>query len=59
MKLIHVVAGSLSCLPVRRHSAPDLILYHEHSKLFQLLAKFLDVVADQPVADVNIGAVIE
>ena len=59
MKLIHVVAGRSSGFPVRRHPSPDLILHHEHPQLFQLLAKFLDVVADKPVIDVHVGAVVE
>ena len=59
MELIHVVTGGLSGLSVCSDSAPDLILYNQHSQFLQLLTEFLDVVADQPVVDIDVGSVVE
>ena len=59
MHLIDVIAGRLALNSVGGHTVPHLILHDEHTQLFQLLAQVLDVVADQAVMDVHIGAVVE
>ena len=38
---------------------PYLILYDEHTELLHLLAQLLDVIADDAVVDVHVGAVVE
>ena len=52
-------ACGLSAAAVCRNTPPHLILHDEHSELFHLLAQFLDVIADDAVVDVHIGAVVE
>ena len=42
-----------------RFTPPDLILHHQHTDLFQLLAQLLDVIADQPVIVIYVGAVVK
>ena len=59
MELVHIVAGGFTCVAVGGHTPPDLILHHQHPDLFQLLAQFLDVIADQPVIDIYVGAVVK
>ena len=59
MELVHIVAGGLSGGTIGCNTSPDLILHNQHSKLFQLLAKFLDVIADKAVLNVHIGSVVE
>ena len=57
--LIHIISGGLAAAAVGCDTPPDLILDDEHSELLHLLAQFLDVVADDAVVDVHIGAVVE
>ena len=59
MHLVHIIPGGLSAAAVCRNTPPHLILHDEHSELFHLLAQFLDVIADDAVVDVHIGAVVE
>ena len=59
MELVHIVAGGFTCVAVGGHTPPDLILHHQHPDLFQLLAQLLDVIADQPVIDIYVGAVVK
>ena len=59
MELIDVVARGLAGLAVARHAVPDLILYDQHTKLFELFSQFLDVVADDTVVNVHVRAVVE
>ena len=59
MELVHIVAGGFTGITVGSHTPPDLILHHQHTDLFQLLAQLLDVIADQPVIDIYIGAVVK
>ena len=49
VELIDVVAGGLAGLAVARHAVPHLVLHDQHPELFELLAQFLDVVADHAV----------
>ena len=41
------------------NAVPHLILYHQHTDFLELLAQFLDVIADNAVIDVHIALVIE
>ena len=44
---------------VFRNPPPNVILNNQHTQLFQLLSQIANVEADQTVAKVNIGSVIE
>lgn len=44
---------------VFRNTSPYLILYDQHAKLLQLLAKVLDLKAYQTVGKINISPVVE
>ena len=57
--LIHIIPGGLAAAAVCRDTPPHLILHNEHSQLFHLLAQFLDVIADDAVIDVHVGAMVE
>ena len=59
MELVHIVAGGFTGITVGGHTPPDLILHHQHTDLFQLLAQLLDVIADNAVVDVHIALVVE
>ena len=59
MEFVHIVAGGLSRRPVDGDAVPHLVLDDQHPQLFQLLAQFLDVVADDPVVNVHVGPVVE
>ena len=59
MKFIDVIACDLAFRTVQCHSVPHVILNDQHSDLFQLIAQFLDVKADDTVVEVDIGSVIE
>ena len=59
MELIHIVTGVFPRRAVFRHAPPNLVLDNEHPQLFELLAKALDVVADDPVVYIYIRSVIE
>ena len=59
MELVHIVAGGLTQPPVDGDAVPHLILDNQHTELLQLLAQLLDVVADNAVVDIHIGAVVE
>ena len=59
MHLIHIIPGGLAAAAVCRDTPPHLILHNEHSQLFHLLAQFLDVIADDAVIDVHVGAMVE
>ena len=59
MHLIHIVSGRSSLDPVFRYSSPYLILYHEHSDLFELLSQILDVITYKAVRKLHIGPVVE
>ena len=41
------------------NSVPHLILHDQHTELFELLAEFADVIADESVVDIHIRSVIE
>ena len=41
------------------NSVPHLILHDQHTELFELLAEFADVIADEAVVDIHIRSVIE
>jgi len=57
--LIHIIPCGLSAAAVCRDTSPHLILHNEHTEFLHLFAQFLDVVADDAVVDVHIGAVVE
>ena len=57
--LVDVVAGRLVSGTVDGDTVPHLILYHQHTDFFKLLAQFLDVIADNPVINVHIALMIE
>lgn len=59
VELVHIVAGGLTGRAVLRNTAPDLVLDDQHTELLQLFAELLDVVADQAVLDIDVGAVVE
>ena len=59
MHLVHIIPCGLSAAAVCRDTPPHLILHDEHTEFLHLLAQFLDVVADDAVIDVYIGAMIE
>ena len=59
MHLVHIISGGLSAAAVGSDTPPDLILHDEHTELFHLLAEFLNVVADDSVVDVHVGAMVE
>ena len=57
--LVHIIPCGLSAAAVCRDTPPDLILHNEHTEFLHLLAHFLDVVADDAVIDVHVGAMVE
>ena len=57
--LVDVVTGGLVGGTVDGNAVPHLILYHQHTDFFKLLAQFLDVIADNPVINVHIALMIE
>ena len=59
MHLIHIIPGGLAAAAVCRDTPPHLILHDEHTEFLHLFAQLLDVVADDAVVDVHIGAVVE
>ena len=59
MHLVDVVAGGLVSSAVDGNAVPHLVLHHQHTDLFQLLAQLLDVIADDAVVDVHIALVVE
>ena len=59
MKLVNVVSGGFTGTSVGCHTPPNLILNNQHTDFLQLIAKLLDVIADQTVIDVHIGSIVE
>ena len=59
MHLVDVVAGGLVSGTVDGNAVPHLILDYQHPNFLQLLAQFLDVIADNAVVDVHIALVVE
>ena len=59
MHLVDVVTGGLVGGTVDGNAVPYLILNHQHTDFFKLLAQFLDVIADNPVINVHIALVVE
>ena len=59
MHLVDVVTGGLVGGTVDGNAVPHLILYHQHTDFLELLAQFLDVIADNPVINVHIALMIE
>ena len=57
--LVDVVAGRLVSGTVDGDTVPHLILNYQHTDFFKLLAQFLDVVADNPVINIQIALMIE
>ena len=58
MEFIDIVPGRFYAT-VDSHPVPHLILYNEHSKLFQLFSKLLDIKTDNPVIQFYVGLVIK
>ena len=56
---VNVVAGGFVGFPVDGDAVPHGVLHDEHPDLLELLAKLLDVEADNAVFNVDVGAVIE
>ncbi|MDY3976486.1 MAG: hypothetical protein SOY77_08375, partial [Eubacteriales bacterium] len=54
VELVHVVARCLVLGAVDGNSVPHLILHDQHTELFELLAEFADVIADEAVVDIHI-----
>ena len=59
MELVNVVSGGFTGTSVGCHTPPNLILNNQHTDFLQLIAKLLDVIADQTVIDVHIGSIVE
>ena len=59
MHLVDVVAGGLVGGAVDGDTVPHLVLDHQHTDFFQLLAQFLNVITDNAVVDVHIGPMVE
>ena len=59
VELIYEIPGGAPDSPVDGDGIPHRVLDDEHSRLFQVFPQALDVKADQPVADVYGGAVVE
>ena len=59
MELVHIVPGGLALAPIHRDAVPYLILNDQHPKIFELLAKLLDIKADKAVVDIHISSVIK
>ena len=59
MELVNVVASDLLFLTVCENSVPHGILYDQHTDFFELIAKFLNIKADDTITHINVGAVIK
>ena len=59
MHLVHIISGGLSATTIGSDTSPDLILHNEHTELLHLLAQFFNVITDDSVIDVHVGAVVE
>ena len=59
VELIDVIARRFCLRTVGRDAAPHLILHDEHAELLKLRAQLLDVIADQTVLHIDIGAMVE
>ena len=59
MEFVYKESGRFSGVTVRRYTAPNGILYHQHPDLLELFAQLPNVVADKAVVDVHIGPVVE
>ena len=59
MKLVDIITGCLFTLTVCEHSVPDSILNDEHTNLFELIAKLLNIETYDTIAHINIGAMIK
>ena len=59
MKFVRVVPCRYACVAVAGDAIPNLILNHQHPRLFQVLRQLLDVKADKAVVNVNRRSVVE
>ena len=59
MELVDIVASDLLFLTVGGNPVPHGILHDEHTDLFELVAKLLNIKADDTIAHINIGAMIK
>ena len=59
MEFVTVEPRGFPAVAVVCDASPHLVLYNEHSQLFELLAQLPDVVADKAVVDVHVGPVVE
>ena len=59
MKFVHKIPSGPPNGAVHRDGVPYRVLDNEHPRLFQVLAKPLDIEADKAVADIHGGTVVE
>ena len=59
MELVDVVASDLLFLTVCGNPVPHGILNDQHTDLFELVAKLLNIEADDTIAHINVGAMIK
>ena len=59
MKFVRVVPCRYAYVAVAGDAIPNLILNHQHPRLFQVLRQLLDVKADKAVVNVNRRSVVE
>ena len=59
MELVDIVASDLLFLTVCGNPVPHGILHDQHSDLFELIAKLLNIKADDTIAHINVGAMIK
>ena len=59
MEFVNVVPCGFPCFPVQGDPVPYLVLDDQHSDFLQLLTQLLNVIADHPVADIHICAVVK
>ena len=59
VELIDKVPRRLFLITVHGYTVPDLVLYNQHSELFELFSEILDVIADHALRNIDICSVVE
>ena len=59
MELVGIIPCGNACVAVECNTVPYLILNNQHTRLFQILRQFLNVIADKAVVDVHRRSVVE
>ena len=59
VELINEVTCRLFLIAVHGHAVPYLVLYDQHSELFELFSEVLDVIADHALRNIDICSVVE